>query len=50
MADDNRVPGITPDLVATTGGALIAWSRYHLGDGYRVHLSRFDGRAGPSRP
>lgn len=39
---DNRVPDITPSLVAVPGGALAAWSRYD-GHDYRVMISRFDG-------
>lgn len=42
LAAGNRVPDVTPALVAVPGGALAAWSRY--GDGsYRVVASRFDG-------
>jgi acyl-CoA thioesterase-1 len=37
---DNRVPDITPALVAAGRGALIAWSQL-AGDGYRLLVARF---------
>jgi hypothetical protein len=44
VAADDEVPDITPALVATPGGALLAWSRFD-GEGYRVVVARFrDGR------
>jgi hypothetical protein len=43
IAADNRVPDITPALLATPGGALAAWSRYD-GENYRLVTARFDGR------
>jgi hypothetical protein len=39
---DDDVPDITPDVVATPRGALVAWSRYD-GSEYRVVVARFDG-------
>jgi hypothetical protein len=42
VAADNAVPDVTPALVATAGGALLAWSRYD-GHDYRVQLARFAG-------
>ncbi len=42
IAPDDAVPGITPDIVAVPGGALVAWSQYD-GSEYRVALARFDG-------
>lgn len=44
LSPDNGVPDVTPALVATRDGALIAWSRYD-GDQYRLRLARFDGEA-----
>ncbi len=44
VAANNAVPDITPALVATADGALLAWSRYVDRD-YRVHLARFDDGA-----
>jgi hypothetical protein len=44
VGSDNDVPDITPDVVATPGGALVAWSRYD-GSEYRVVVARFDGKA-----
>jgi hypothetical protein len=42
VADDNRVPDITPTLTAVDGGALLAWSRYDVASGqYRVVVARF---------
>lgn len=38
---DNRVPDITPAVVATRGGALAAWSRYD-GERYRLVRARFE--------
>jgi hypothetical protein len=39
---DNSGPDITPSLIATRNGALLAWSR--LADGaYRVELARLEG-------
>lgn len=40
--DENAVPDITPVLLPTEGGALLAWSRYD-GNDYRLHLARFSG-------
>lgn len=42
VAVDNAVPDITPAVIATADGALLAWSRYD-GHDYRVQLARFDG-------
>lgn len=42
--DDDRVPDITPSLVATDAGALLAWSAYD-GNDYRVMTARFAGGA-----
>lgn len=42
IATGNRVPDITPQVLATPGGALVAWSRFD-GRDYRVMVSRFDG-------
>jgi len=42
VAGDNRVPDVTPAVVAAGGGALLAWSRYD-GEQYRLRLARFDG-------
>ena len=39
----NRVPDVTPALVAVGSGALAAWSRLEEGAGYRVQLASFDG-------
>jgi len=41
VGGDNRVPDITPDVVASGDGALVAWSRYD-GSEYRLAVSRFD--------
>ncbi len=41
-AADNPVPDITPHLLPTAGGALLAWSRYD-GNDYRVQVARFAG-------
>ncbi len=38
---DNRVPDITPQVLAVDGGALAAWSRYD-GQDYRLMVARFD--------
>ncbi|HUO86435.1 MAG TPA: hypothetical protein VM617_03525 [Thermoanaerobaculia bacterium] len=40
IAADNRVPDITPALVAVEGGALAAWATFD-GTAYRVVASRF---------
>ena len=41
-AADNDVPDVTPALVATNGGALLAWSRYDAESGeYAVVVARF---------
>lgn len=46
---ENRVPDITPSLVAVDEGAYLAWSRYD-GNDYRVHLARLrDGSWGAPR-
>ncbi|HYG61221.1 MAG TPA: hypothetical protein VEL74_01460 [Thermoanaerobaculia bacterium] len=42
VSTDNAVPDITPAVVATRGGALLAWSRYEE-EGYRLRLVRFEG-------
>lgn len=39
---DNRVPDITPTLLATATGAVAAWSTYD-GNDYRLRLAHFDG-------
>jgi hypothetical protein len=43
VARDNDVPDITPVLLATRDGALVAWSRFVDGE-YRLATARFDGR------
>jgi len=43
VGEDNRVPDITPAVVADSRGALVAWSRFD-GSEYQVVLARFDGR------
>jgi hypothetical protein len=49
IGGDNRVPEITPDLVAVGDGALVAWSRFD-GAEYQLVVARFDGaRFGPPR-
>ena len=40
VADDNRVPDITPALAPTYNGAVAAWSSYD-GSDYRVRISTF---------
>lgn len=40
VARGNRVPDITPHLLAVRGGALLAWSQYD-GNDYRVMMARF---------
>ena len=42
VGGDNRVPDITPDLVADGSGALLAWSRFD-GSEYQLVMARFDG-------
>ena len=42
VAPDNRVPDITPAVVTTPGGALVAWSRFD-GEEYRVAMARLEG-------
>lgn len=42
VGGDNRVPDITPDLVADGGGAWLAWSRFD-GAEYQLVVARFDG-------
>ena len=42
LGHNNRVPDITPAVVAVDGGALLAWSRVVKGH-YQVMMSRFDG-------
>ena len=42
IAADNGVPDLTPAVIAVSGGALAAWSRYD-GHDYRVVTARFDG-------
>lgn len=42
LAPSNPWPDITPKVVATKTGALVAWSRRD-GDDYRLTISRFDG-------
>ncbi|HEX4966275.1 MAG TPA: hypothetical protein VF173_36035 [Thermoanaerobaculia bacterium] len=37
----NAVPDITPSLMATTSGALLAWSRFD-GHGYQLRTARFE--------
>jgi hypothetical protein len=41
LSAPNKVPDITPALTATTGGALIAWSRFD-GHGYQMRMARFE--------
>ena len=45
VGEDNAVPDIAPQLIAVSGGALIAWSRYD-GEDYRLRLARFEPAAG----
>jgi hypothetical protein len=41
---DDRVPDVTPTVVAVPGGALVAWSRYDTSSGeYRLALARWTG-------
>ena len=40
VADDNRVPDITPALAPTSNGAVAAWSSYD-GNDYRVRIATF---------
>ncbi len=51
VTDPNRVPDITPTLLATPGGgALLVWARQTRG-GYRLLAASFDGSGwGPARP
>ncbi|MGB5162787.1 MAG: hypothetical protein WBP10_01235 [Thermoanaerobaculia bacterium] len=42
LAPNNLWPDITPKVVATKTGALVAWSR-NDGDDYRMTISKFDG-------
>jgi hypothetical protein len=50
VAADNRVPDITPAVLADATGALVAWSRFD-GSEYEVVIARFDGRRFlPPRP
>jgi len=44
VAADNAVPDITPVALATSQGALVAWSRFD-GSEYRLAIAHFDGRA-----
>lgn len=44
VSRNDKVPDITPVIVATGGGALISWSRYEP-TGYRLRLARFEGNA-----
>ncbi len=48
LAEDNRVPDITPVVAPLGDGALVAWSRYQDGE-YRLVTSRL-GADGWSRP
>lgn len=41
VGNDDRVPDITPSLVAVAGGALLSWSAYD-GHDYRIMLARFE--------
>jgi hypothetical protein len=41
LGGDNRVPDVSPAVVAFGAGALVAWSRYD-GRDYRLQLSRLD--------
>ncbi len=38
----NEVPDVSPSVIATEGGALVAWSRYE-NRGYRIALARIEG-------
>lgn len=42
LHEDNKVPDITPALIATDAGALVAWSWFD-GNDYRMRGARFDG-------
>lgn len=42
ISQNNSVPDVTPSLVTTEDGALLAWSRLIDGQ-YQILLSRFDG-------
>jgi hypothetical protein len=42
VSQNNTVPDVTPTLIATGDGALLAWSRLVNGE-YQVMLARFDG-------
>jgi len=49
LAEDDRVPDVTPAVAAVPGGALAAWSRYDEGE-YRLWTAAFrDGRWEPAR-
>jgi len=43
ITTNNAVPDITPDVVATPSGALVAWSRFD-GEEYELVVAEFDGR------
>lgn len=40
--EENDVPDVVPQLVAVSGGAIVAWSWFDGAD-YRLRVSRFDG-------
>ncbi len=49
LGPGNRVPDVTPTVIATRGGALAAWSRFD-GSGYELMIARFRrGRWQPPR-
>lgn len=49
LTQDNRVPDVTPSLVRTPGGALVAWAQPE-GANYRLRAARFrDGWTAPRR-
>lgn len=45
VATSNQVPDITPSLLATGGGALLAWSQFHTDGHYRAVIAAFDGKS-----
>jgi hypothetical protein len=46
--EDNKVPDITPSVLATGDGAVAAWSWFD-GSDYRLRLAFFDGRSWQER-
>ena len=42
LTGNNNWPDITPEVIATRSGAMVAWSRFD-GNDYRLTISQFDG-------